>query len=228
LYVIEARALFVSSLGQFFTRPIVYIDETGFNLQVKRRRGYALRGEPALLTLLPKGKRITLIAALSTQGIAHYQIVESLPPQKRGTSSGDFRSFLFDLFPKIPQESIIILDNCRIHHAASIDSLWTMALQTYKIDKAFLPPYSPFLNPIEYAFNFLKTEVMGSIFHNRGELVNIIEEKLHLITAEKAQGFFSQSTKYYTQVKLMLPFRGKPLEPEVPVNDDQQNEIAEP
>jgi len=103
-----------------------------------------------------------------------------------------------------------------------------MALQTYKIDKAFLPPYSPFLNPIEYAFNFLKTEIMGSIFHNRGELVNIIEEKLHLITAEKAQGFFSQSTKYYTQVKLMLPFRGKPLEPEVPVNDDQQNEIAEP
>jgi len=69
--------------------------------------------------------------------------------RKKGTNAEDFRNFLLDLFPKIPRGSVIILDNCKIHHADAVDVVWQMGKVTYDIDKLFLSPYSPFLNPIE-------------------------------------------------------------------------------
>lgn len=217
--VITARTMFVGSLGGIFMRNIIYVDESGFNLHIKKSKGRALSGEPAKLTLVPKGKRVTLIGALSKQGMIHYRLVESVG-EKRGTNAEDFRSFLLDLFSKIEKNSVIILDNCRIHHSEKLDTLWNMANQTYGIDKLFLPPYSPFLNPIEYAFNHLKELVQAEKFKNRGELIAVIKEKIPLLTPEKSVGFYNQSAKYYPQCALGLPFRGKPLQPEIPDNNN--------
>ena len=66
-----------------------------------------------------------------------------------------------------------------------------MAKQTYGIEHLFLPPYSPFLNPIEYAFNALKQAVQAETFHDRGELIQIIKEKIPTITEEMATNFFT-------------------------------------
>jgi hypothetical protein len=80
----------------------------------------------------------------------------------------------------------------------------------------FLPPYSPFLNPIEYAFNALKTAVAQERFTNRGELRAVVEEKLKSINPEAAKGFYQQAAKYYKMCGLGLPFIGKPLDPQIP------------
>jgi transposase len=215
--VVKQRTLFIGELGKIFMREIVYVDETGFNLHVKKSKGRALQGEPAKLTLTPKGSRITLIAALSKEGLVHTRMVESRSSEKKkGTNAEDFRNFLIDLFPKLPRGSVIILDNCKIHHAANVESVWQMGRETWRIEHLFLPPYSPFLNPIEYAFNALKDEIARATFRTRGELINVIKEKLSTITPQKAQGFFAQSAQYYSQCALGVPFRGKPLNPEIP------------
>ena len=98
-----------------------------------------------------------------------------------------------------------------------------MGQQTYGIDKLFLPPYSPFLNPIEYAFNTLKVFVRKETFRNRGELIEVIKEKINLITPQMAKGYFNQASKYYSQCALGLPFAGKPLEPEIPNSNSVEN-----
>ena len=44
--------------------------------------------------------------------------------------------------------SVIIMDNCSVHHVSEVKSL----LHQAGILAFFLPPYSPDLNPIEEAF----------------------------------------------------------------------------
>ena len=50
------------------------------------------------------------------------------------------------------ENSILILDNCSIHHVEETLSL----LQNSGIFVIFLPPYSPDLNPIELTFSYIK------------------------------------------------------------------------
>jgi len=47
----------------------------------------------ATLTVMPKGQRISLIAALDSTGIVHHVSFNSLGDKKRGVNAEDFRSF---------------------------------------------------------------------------------------------------------------------------------------
>jgi len=99
--VLLARQNYVFSLMRHQSRNIVYVDESGFNLHVKKSKGRALRGEKAVLTVLPKGQRVSLLAALSTADIVHTKKVLSLGKTKRGVNADDFRLFLADLGRKV-------------------------------------------------------------------------------------------------------------------------------
>ena len=55
-------------------------------------------------------------------------------------------------FDGLSSRSIVIMDNCSIHHVDIIKS----ALQDAGIVAIFLPPYSPDLNPIEELFSSVK------------------------------------------------------------------------
>jgi len=48
--------------------------------------------------------------------------------------------------------SVLIMDNCSIHHTSEVES----ALHDVGIITHFLPPYSPDYNPIELAFSKVK------------------------------------------------------------------------
>jgi len=110
--------------------------------------------------------------------------------KKKGTTAEDFRNFIIDLLPKIPRSSLIVLDNAKIHHAENIEGVWT--------------PYSPFLNPIEYAFSVIQSAVQSVEWWTRGELISVVEDKVQTaVTSEKAEAFYMRS------------FVGKPLDPDV-------------
>lgn len=212
---LERRASFLKELLDFsnFGRPVVFIDESSFNLHIQRSKGRSVSGYPAILSTVPKGKRITLIAALGEQGIIYYRLkTHSASDTSRGTTAEDFRQFLFDLVPKLPQNTLIILDNAKIHHANSLQSIWEL-LSVKNFEKLFLPPYSPFLNPIEYAFNDMKAHVKSKAPSKKAQLKTAIEEAIQGITSEKAKAFIDHSRKFYPQVAHKIPFRGKILDP---------------
>ena len=50
------------------------------------------------------------------------------------------------------EHSVLILDNCSVHHVRDIKDL----LDKAGIVTLYLPPYSPDINPIEELFSFVK------------------------------------------------------------------------
>jgi len=219
-------------------KTLVFVDEMPSNLDVVARKGRALQGEPARLTSLPKGKNVTLIAALSKAGIIFHKYVHATHKGKRGTNADDFRLFLLDLSKYLTPNTVIILDNAKIHHTESVHSTldllevcslyliclcWLMRVlihacvftQRQGISHLFLPPYSPFLNPIEYAFSKIKSVVRKITLTNGNELQVAIEQGLDTVTPQDTANWCKHITHYFNQCAHCLPFRGRPLAPEL-------------
>ena len=138
------RERFTSEVSVYATEMFVYVDETGSDARNKQRRyGYSTRGKPATShTLLVRGERVSAIACMSLAGLLDVYTFQ-------GTATGEvFYNFVHThLLPYngINPHSVVILDNCSIHHISqvkrSISNVGALAI--------FLPPYSPDLNPIE-------------------------------------------------------------------------------
>jgi transposase len=101
--------------------------------------------------------------------------------------------------------SVLILDNCNIHHAEEIRELVedqagelgpfypkyvVIVSLVVGCKLIFLPPYSPDLNPIEQAFSAIKSYLRR--FYKDLSL-SVIGAACRSITSEKAWGFFRAS-----------------------------------
>lgn len=152
----QLRQQFTIDVSLYNPEMCIFVDETGSDNRDKLRKyGYSIRGKPPKsCQLLARGKRISVIAAMTYRGIQALKLV-------RDTVDGDtFLDFIQrDLLPLlmpfngINQGSIVILDNCTIHHVPQVKSMISEvgALVHY------LPPYSPDFNPIEECFSKVKS-----------------------------------------------------------------------
>ncbi|KNF03653.1 hypothetical protein PSTG_03174 [Puccinia striiformis f. sp. tritici PST-78] len=66
---------------------------------------------------------------------------------------------VLSLVPKAKQESIIIMDNAPVHQGKRFKEVIGSLEASKSIKIEFLPPYSPFLNPIKYSFHSIKAYV---------------------------------------------------------------------
>ena len=179
----EYRAAFVSEALTFDADKFVWVDETGCDRRDQvRKLGYALRGErPAYHRLLHRGNRISSIAALSTDGVVAIEIT-------KGTLDGEkFADFVRGkLIPEmLPFDgencrSIVVLDNCSIHHVSEVEDLFKQA----GILVLFLAPYSPDLNPAEELFSYIKYYLKA-----HDEVLQVMDDPVPLI-----QGAFESVT----------------------------------
>ena len=53
--------------------------------------------------------------------------------------------------PKLAAD-YVIMDNCGFHHARHVEPIMRQILLQHGVTLVFQPPYSPKLNPCEYAF----------------------------------------------------------------------------
>jgi transposase len=122
--------------------PIVYIDESGFAHDMPRTHGYAPIGKRCV------GKhdwhangRTNVIGAL----LASVLLTATL---FTGSVNADvfFAWLAQDLLPKLPTNSVIVMDNASFHKRDDARLLIEQAGHILE----FLPPYSPDLNPIEH------------------------------------------------------------------------------
>ncbi len=76
-----------------------------------------------------------------------------------GHGNGDnFVDFFLHIYPYIPEDSVVVLDNCLFH--TNISGIFVKELlATKNVEYILLPPYSPELNPIELVFSFLKKDL---------------------------------------------------------------------
>lgn len=222
--MIAQRAAFIPTITEYLVRQFefIYIDEQGYDLhKVRKTKGRALAGHPATVSVQPKGDRVSIIAALSKSGgMFFHHVVPSLGPKKRGVTGEDFDYFLNKLRQQLRKKPcVLIYDNAKIHHAEVLDG--TIAtLRDEGIEVLHLPPYSPWINAIEYAFNVLRTKISNRQFNGgKKELEAAIRAEARNITPEHAVGFFNKAQSYWEAAKLGMPFTGMILDPALPVAD---------
>ena len=192
---LQVRAAFMAEALLYNRQLFVWIDETGCDGRTYMRKfGYSLRGERAEChRLLVRGKRISAIAAISTDGLVDVELVT-------GTVDADlFYDFVRSkLIPNMHEfdgstpKSVAIMDNCAIHRVDMVTQLFEDA----GILLLFLPPYSPDLNPAEEAFSCVKQYLrehddllqLPSI-----DPIGIVKAAFHSITSENCHGWITHS-----------------------------------
>ena len=117
------RQLYILDVSLYSTDMFIFVDETGADKRnALRKFAYSNRGKPLRNhSLLIRGERISAIACMSINGLLDVKTVQ-------GTTDGDdFYNFVHThLLPHLlpfdgrNHHSIVILDNCSIHHISEI------------------------------------------------------------------------------------------------------------
>lgn len=129
----------------------IYVDEAGFNLAKRRRRGRNVMGKRATVDVPgQRGANITMCAAISVDGLQLHKAI--IGPY----NSARLIVFLDELFERLSAEReqerqnapvyVIVWDNVAFHHSRQVTEWFTAHPRMMSL---FLSPYSPFLNPIE-------------------------------------------------------------------------------
>ncbi|MCB1712976.1 MAG: IS630 family transposase [Candidatus Riesia sp.] len=120
---------------------IVYTDESGFVENAPRTHGYSIKGERCYgIHDWHPSKRTNVIGALIDKTLLTVSLFDC------NINSAVFNCWVGqDLIPKLPNNSVIVMDNAAFHKN---EDLKTMVEKAGHIIE-YLPPYSPDLNPIE-------------------------------------------------------------------------------
>jgi transposase len=154
---------------------LVFLDETWAKTNMTRPRGRSRKGT-RLIAKVPHGhwKTTTFLAALRTTGLTAPLVID-------GAVNGDiFLAYVQQqLVPTLQPGDILIMDNLSSHKKAGVRE----AIEQTGATLAYLPPYSPDLNPIENAFSkfkwLLKTaaeRTVETLWQTCGKLLNTFTE----------------------------------------------------
>jgi transposase len=166
-------------------RNIIWVDETGFNLHLRRKYGRAMAGLRANVVVANnRGINISICAAMSEEGFLYHKI-------HRGAYNGViFCAFLKGLFERLHEigrgACWVVLDNVRFHHSAIVAE----CADQFGHQLVFLPPYSPMLNPIESLFGKWKNSVCTrNVVFTHETLLENIESARHSIRVDDCLGW---------------------------------------
>ena len=131
-------------------RTLIYIDESGFAVDSPRTHGYSQKGTRCYGKHDWQAKgRINSIGALHKCKLLVYELYQST------INSDIFKDWVVQkLLPKLPSQSVIILDNAGFHKRKDIKEAILSAGHTL----LFQPTYSPDLNKIEKKWAHLKSK----------------------------------------------------------------------
>ncbi|CEP06802.1 hypothetical protein [Parasitella parasitica] len=87
----------------------------------------------------------------------------------------------------------IVLDNCRIHHSAFVVD----AINKRGYKPLFMPPYSPFLNPIEECWSKMKKHIRRNPLDKADTLTPRIAESISKVTIDDCKGWVRQAETFW-------------------------------
>jgi transposase len=128
---------------------LLFIDETWATTAMTPTRGRSLRGQRCV-GHAPAGhwKTTTFICALHQGGLAAPMVLDG--PINGAAFLAWVQQFLA---PELKAGDVVVMDNLGSHKVAGVHQ----AIEARGARLAYLPPYSPDLNPIEQVFAKLKT-----------------------------------------------------------------------
>jgi transposase len=164
----------------------IFVDESGFNLHIRRNYGRSTRGSRVSVVVpTVRGRNTTLICAINKNGVLHSKII-------CGSCTGElFSTFIKELDEKLIslygiRNGTIYMDNCSIHRSYNVSSTINSLINNTK----FLSPYSYMLNPIENCFGKIKTFVRNNFGVYGSDLGEMIERAISQVTSNDCEGWF--------------------------------------
>lgn len=127
-----------------------------------------------------RGTVTTMLGALAARGLT------ALMTTKGGTSRDVFIEFVTEhLLSTLRRGDVVVMDNLGAHHATGVRELIEGAGATI----AYMPPYSPDLNPIELCWSKLKTLLKMFGARTESALRQAIEVAADFITRADAKAW---------------------------------------
>jgi hypothetical protein len=196
----------------------VFIDEAGFNLNIRRTFARSVRGKPAKVKVAAqRGVSITIIGAMCEKGIINLTVrkptaVASKKKRKVdfqgasvnvngrvGTRTSHYLQFLNATLDELDKHGMqgryLIMDNAPIHRSTEVAELITS--RGYKC--MYLPPYSPFLNPIEEMWSKIKFGVRRDELTDKDLLIPRIQEAAKQVTISDCEGWIRHSMSFFSK-----------------------------
>ena len=125
-------------------------------------------------------KTITFVGALRAAGLFAPLVVD-------GAMNGEvFRAYVEQhLAPALRPGDVVVMDNLGSHKVAGVAE----AIRRAGADLAYLPPYSPDLNPIEQVFSKAKGEIRKRKPRAVTETERLCGESLDWFTADESESY---------------------------------------
>jgi transposase len=158
------------------------VDECGTNIALTTLYARAPRGERAY-GKAPRnwGKNITLIAAMSAEGMGQAMSVEG------ATDGAAFETYVEHfLVPTLKEGQVVVMDNLQVHKSLMVREL----IEDTGASVLFLPAYSPDFSPIEEAFSKIKTILRKIEARTHEALVEAIGWALEAVSRQDVLGWF--------------------------------------
>ena len=168
---------------------LMFVDDSGFNLNLRRSKARSKRGKKAPVVIpAVRGRNMTLIIAANCEEVIYQKVISD------STCNSDvFKLFLQELFAIIESRndlhnSWVVMDNARIHKVEAVQNVCNQ----FGCSLQFLSPYSYMLNPVENAFSKIKNVVRNrlSATNPSERLDEIIYSGTLSITREDLNGYF--------------------------------------
>jgi len=170
---------------------IYFVDEAAFRSDAHRGTTWGKKGETPVVKDSGGRFGFKLISAVSARGDMHFEVIEDRMNSER------FIEFLKKLRSDAKRPVFVIADNARYHHSKLVQGF--LDEQHGNIMMAFLPAYSPELNPDEQVWNYAKREIGKTSIRSKDEMEKvilaimvIIQKKTDLVKSF----FYTNGTKY--------------------------------
>lgn len=178
----EHSAWFLRMYGS--NRFILYLDEVGFQVSMRRHYGRSLVGTRAQKVIKSiKTRNISVIAGMTSSSLYYYRILDT------PGNSTNFLDYIIDLIGYLMigniQNAIFVLDNCSIHRSLVIKE----TVENSGHELKFLPPYCPFFNPIETMFSQWKNLVAKKDPKSEDELFDYIHDFQNILTSDQCKNY---------------------------------------
>ena len=145
----EKRNEWEKKISQTDADKLVFLDESGVNINMTRHYGRAV-GKKRAVDNTPENTptNTTILSSIRLNGKSAYTTYQG------GTTGDRFVDYLEKvLIPTLHEGDIVVMDNMRSHHVKKVAEV----LRKANIDFLYLPPYSPDFNPIEKMWSKIKS-----------------------------------------------------------------------
>jgi transposase len=186
--VAQKRDLWKSHQPSLDASRLVFLDESGVNTAMTRLYGRAQKHQ-RVREAVPDTRfhRTTILSSVRLDG-------KMVPCVFEGALNGEiFRLYITQfLVPTLRPGDIVVMDNLSCHKVSGVEE----AINSAGATVAYLPPYSPDLNPIELLWSKLKTIMRKLKIRSADLLDDAIAYALSCISASDVAGWFRHDGYY--------------------------------